>query len=204
MRLEPAGDWRLAASLITNRDDVDIAMTVPLPAADATDTFQATMTAMRKLDSARVTETLAEDEHGEAIVSEYTFVAPDRMRWEASNGFARVAIGERGYLRKNAEATWKAYEWTDPGFSWPGSFYEAFWSDPAALRRLGTETIDGRATTVIGFVLPDYPAWFRLWIEDDRRVRRIQMLADAHVMVQDFHAYDRPLTVEAPIPGGTT
>ena len=204
VRLEPAGDWRLAASLTTNRDDIDIQASLPLPTPEATDTFQTTMTAMRQLDSARVTETLAEGEHSEPIISDYTFIAPDRMRWEASNGFARVAIGEQGYLRKNADAAWETYEWTDPGFSWPGSFYEAFWPDPSAVRRLGTETIDGTDTTVIGFVLPDYPAWFRLWIDDDQRVRRMQMLADAHIMVQDFRAYNDPLTVQAPIPGGTT
>ncbi|MGH3443598.1 MAG: hypothetical protein ACRDUY_16440, partial [Nitriliruptorales bacterium] len=91
-----------------------------------------------------------------------------------------------------------------PGFSWPDGFYDAFWGDPAAVRRLGSATVDGVDTDVIGFVLPDYPAWFRLWIGPDRRVRRMQMLADAHVMIQTFRAYDQPLNVQPPTGGGTT
>ncbi|WP_370327132.1 hypothetical protein [Euzebya sp.] len=54
---------------------------------------------------------------------------------------------------------------------------------------------------VLRFVQPDLPAWFRVWVEPDSGpIRRLRMLAEGHLMVQDYTAYDGPVVVEAPPP----
>lgn len=194
------GRWTLNTTVASNRHPVDVTVEAPLPAPDGARQFARTTTAMEQLRSARVREDLTDKEDGNVVTSEYTFQAPDRMRWEVtSGGSTRIAVGQTGYIKSRQGEPFESYEWPGDGFTWPTGFYESFWQDRAAVRLLGSETLDGVDTTVVGWVQPSYPAWYRMWVsEDTSRVRRLEMRAEGHIMDQVYRAYDEPVTVEPP------
>ena len=67
------------------------------------------------------------------------------------------------------------------------------------MRILGTDPVDGVPSTIIGFVRPDIPAWFRVWVgSSDGLVRRADMRAQGHLMNQIYAQLNGPITVQTP------
>lgn len=199
------GRWTLRVQGTTNAEPLDATITMDLPATDGSARFEDMLTAMQGVDSARVREELRSEADAAPIVSSYRFAAPDRMRWDVTPASAdgrestRIAIGDTGYLTDESEPDgWKTYDWIGEPFSWPAGFYEEFFVDPSAVRMIGTDTIDGTPTSVLAFTQTAYPAWYRLWIDDQDRIRRLEMLADGHFMNQYFLALDEPVDVRPP------
>jgi hypothetical protein len=64
---------------------------------------------------------------------------------------------------------------------------------------VGTEVVDGVASNVVAFVRPDLPAWFRIWVGTDGLVRREEMLAEGHLMVHTYFAFDAAPVISAPV-----
>lgn len=199
-RLPGQGRWTLNANVESNRHPVDVAVQTPLPAEDGSEEFARAMDAMRGLHTARVRETLTDAEGAKPVTSRYVFQAPDRMRWDVTDGGStRIAIGEDGYIKSTPEDEFESYEWPGDGFSWPGGFYDSFFEGRAAVRVVGSETLDGVDTTVLSLVQPSYPAWYRVWVGDETgRIRRLEMRADAHIMDHVYGPYGEPVTVEPP------
>lgn len=194
--------WWVRASGTSNRGDFVAERRVPVtPRDDGERTLQAMLEAMGDVRSAVVHEALRERADGAAIRSTYRFRAPDAMRWEVTTGGStRIALGQTGYLRTTPEGQWNEYEWPGDGFRWPAAFYDSFFSDATAINVLGTEQISGQPATVVTFVQPAYPAWYRLMIDrDSGRLLRLEMRAERHVMDQTFESYDEPVDISAPL-----
>ena len=204
LELTGRGRWALRVYGTTNAEPLDATVTLDLPAKDGSAQLEDTLTAMADVDSARVREDLRSAADAAPIVSSYGFSAPDRMRWDVEPPRAdarestRIAIGDTGYLTDESEPDgWKTYDWIGEPFAWPEGFYEEFFVDPFAVRVIGNDTIDGTPTTVLAFTQTAYPAWYRLWIDDQDRIRRLEMLADGHFMDQYF-TLDEPVDVRPP------
>lgn len=201
--LDTQGTWELEVHARSNRQPIRAAFSIPLPTPDGTPAFDRMMAAMEAARSAVVTEDLRATEHDDPITSQYTFSAPDRMRWEVGDTSVRIAIGRGGYTGRAGD--FEAYDWVGDGFNWPDGFYESFFADTTAMRLLGREELEGEAADVLAFVQPDLPAWFRVWLDPETGgMRRLQMLTDGHLMLQDYTAYDESVTVQAPPPQSIT
>lgn len=198
--LDAQGRWELAVTAASNRGRLTAASTFQLPTPEGTRIFQQTLQAMNKIRSAKVDEKLRDSLRHPPIVSDYTFVAPDRMRWTVpTGGSTRIAVGDTGYLRREDATTWKRYPWTGDPFSWPTGFYASFFADATAFRVVERTRHNGRPATVLTFVQPSYPAWYRLWTDrETNRVLRLEMRAEKHVMDQRYGPYNIPLEVTAP------
>ena len=205
MELAGQGRWTLRVQGTTNAEPLDATVTVGLPAADGSARLEDVLTAMADVQSARVREELRSEANADPIVSSYRFSAPDRMRWDVTPAMAggrestRIAIGDTGYLTDASEPDgWKTYDWIGEPFSWPVKFYEEFFVDSTAVRVIGTDSLDGAPATILAFTQTAYPAWYRLWIDDEDRIRRLEMLADGHFMDQYFQDLNEPVDVRPP------
>lgn len=195
------GMWRFTVAFASNDGPVEATYALPLPTSDGADEFERMRAAMRTLESAVVHERLADRTDGPVVVSQYTFGAPDRMRWTVEGGSDKIALGERGFSRSNPEEAWEEHPWPDPGFSWPEGFYDSFFAKSAAHRILGTDTIEGVETRILAFTQPELKAWYRVWVgTDDGRIRRLEMRAERHIMDQTYRAFDEPVSIEPPRP----
>lgn len=75
--------------------------------------------------------------------------------------------------------------------------------DRATTLGLGSRAATGTGadTTVLAFVQPHYPAWYRLWVDHATgRIRRLEMRTKGHVMDQTYQAYDEAVTITPPPP----
>lgn len=192
-----AGDWRLAVSIDSNRGPISIAATVPLPAPDGSAELARALSSEEGLKSAVLTEELRGSADGPTIVSTYQFQAPDRAEITV-NDATQILAGLDQYRRTGA-GPWVKSAFPPPGFSWPTGYYRDFWAGATAVRILGTDTVDGVPSTIIGFVRPDIPAWFRIWAGTaDGLLRRADMRAEGHIMNQAYDRLNGPITVPAP------
>ena len=197
--LQGRGQWELAVTATSNRGPLEVVSTVELPAPDGGPVFERLMVAMADVESARVNEALSNSVVETVIRSEYRFMAPDRMRWDVAGKSSRIAIGDIGYIRSEPDVPWTKYPWPGEGFRWPGAFYREFFTDVESVRVVDQEVIGDRPATVVTFVQPSYPAWYRVWVDRETgRILRLEMRASRHVMDQDYGPYDVPLEVEAP------
>lgn len=194
------GRWTLNATVDSRRHPIDVTVGIPLPAQDGSRVLARSVAATKKARTARVDETLTASEGGQPVTSRYAFAAPDRMRWDVtSGGSTRIAIGDTGYLKRSPEESFESYAWPGDGFTWPAGFYDSFFQGRAAVRILGSETLDGADTTVLSFVQPGYPAWYLVSVDDQTgRIRRLDMRAKGHIMDQTYRAYDEPVTITPP------
>lgn len=194
------GAWRFDVGFASNTGRVETSYEIPLPTPDGSDEFERMRRAMRSLASAKVDEELSDRTDGPVIVSHYTFEAPDRMRLDVEGGSAKIAIGGTGYDRSGYEDPWDTYGWPEPGFSWPKGFYDSFFAQSTAYRIVTTDTLDGVDTRVLAFAQPAFMTWYRVWVGvDDGLVRRLEMVAERHMMNQSYSAFDQPVTVKPPV-----
>lgn len=155
-------------------------VSAPVPAPPASDLLARAVEAMDGLQSVAMTETLRGRDDGLAVIANYRFASPNAFESQVNDGH-QIVIGDQRFRRDPASGGWKTGLW---GFDyrWPGGQYRGFWKGAAAVR-LGTATVDGVPTRIVGFVRPDLPAWFRLYVDDAGLVRRQEMRAAGHLMV---------------------
>ena len=198
-RIDTDGRWTFRLSFASNLGPVRVAYDIPLPAADGRAELAHMYEAMRAVTSATVEEALSDSTDGRGLTSVYTFSAPNRMRWAVQGGSTRIAIGRQGYQREKPDASWEAYRWPGSGFAWPGAFYDGFFAGAEAVRIIGRDDLRGVPALILGFVQPEYPAWYRLWIGvDDGRLYRLEMRAERHIMDQTFVGYGEPVSIQPP------
>ena len=194
------GEWEVSLTARSNRGPLRINETIPVQPRDGTEEFQRMLEAMENVPSATVHEELRESAESTSIDSTYEFQAPDAMRWEVTTGGStRIALGDTGYLRKAPGEPWTEYDWSGGGFRWPQGFYDSFFKGAEATRVVGTDRIEGQTATVLTFVQPMYPAWYRVTIDQTSgRLLRLEMRAERHVMDQTFEEYGEPVQIAAP------
>ena len=192
-----AGDWRLAVSIDSNRGPISIEASVPLPATDGSTELARALASEETLKSAVLTERIRGSGDGPTFVSTYNFEAPDRAEIKLDDSTQILAGLDQ--FRRTGAGPWIKSTFPAPGFSWPTGYYRDFWAGAAAVRILGTDTVDGVPSEIIGFVRPDIPAWFRVWVgTSDGLLRRADMRAEGHIMNQTYAQLNGPITVQTP------
>ena len=169
---------------------VDLTLPAKLPAnGDAL--YRKVLTSMGALRSVHVAETLTSG-LGNSVYTEYDLQAPDRIRFETSQGQRVVIVGVHRYDYENGKWTASDFpETRSPSFIWQGA---------SRARLLGDTTLDGVPVQVLSLFLahPDFPVWFRLYVRGDGRVLEADMLGPSHFMVNSFSGFNEPVTIEPP------
>ncbi len=195
-RMSLRGGEQLMVQVTTQKRGTATFRVPELPAPNVSSESLKEVTArMLDLDTFRIDETLGP---GPPVVTEYAFAAPDRMRVESSSGYRLRAIGRSQYQRHR-----RSEDWTKLGPLPPLKVPYVTWQGMKAIarREIGSRRIDGVATREVTFFTGDAdgPIWFRLWVDTDRLVRRMEMRALGHVMDQRFFAFDEDVEIEPPV-----
>jgi len=165
-----------------------------LPAAPARDLVQQAELRMSALRTVRLDETLRPATVPLDVT--YAFQAPNRLAYEISDGAEAVIVGGTRYSRHTPRARWQAEPVPPvpvPTYVWDGA--------PAlSARFLGSAAEDGQPVRVVAFFeeQSEVPVWFRVWVDGQGLVRRAEMTAQAHFMVDRYRDFDAPLTIEPP------
>lgn len=178
----------------------DATFTIPeLPALDATDLVSALRDRMHDITSVRYDE-----EFGPAdppIRSTWELVLPDRLHGTIRSSQYRetIRIADRWWNRGSPDGAWTEARGSGEGLSVRADTF--IWDYRTTNHhRIGTDTIDGIPTRIVSFVteVGQLPIWYRLWVDDEDRVRRAVMLTQGHFMDQRYYDYDVPIPVEPP------
>ena len=171
--------------------------TVPsLPAPDGASLVRRAAPAIHALHSYAMHETLTAG--GPTVVTDYRAVAPDTLAWVEATGVASISIGTTRYERTAPNGPWTKQEGS-PRIAEPQYIWDAF-TPYVGVHVLGNQSVDGVATTVVGFFGGDAstPVWFRLWIDAGGVVHRAEMRAPGHFMEQTFTAFNAVPIIDAP------
>lgn len=171
-----------------------------LPPPDGSDLLADARTRMQQLESVRYDETLGPADP--PVTSTWELVLPDRLHGVIGPPRYRetIRIEDRWWNRDDPEGDWTEARGSGSGLS--VKVDQFLWDVNVTNPHLvGTDTVDGVATRVVAFYadLGQQPIWFRLWVDDDDRVRRAMMLAQGHFMDQRYHDFDAPITIEPPV-----
>lgn len=200
-----SGAWRLDTRVTSNRGPIATTATVAFPTPNGARLLEQSIHAMERLRSAQIHEELRSNTTAGPQSARYTFAAPDVFRYAIDGGGAQLQIGRRQFIRDTPTAPWietpTAPAASDPGFSWPADYFRDIWARPAAVRMIGTRTVDGVTTNTVAFARPEIPAWFQLSIGTlDHLVHRMEMRAEGHLMNHDYTSFNAPAHVTPPTP----
>jgi hypothetical protein len=149
--------------------------------------------ALHGLQSLIVNERLDSGPPYEPLVTQFTYIAPDRMSYRITGGGESVVIGSRRWDRSSASGEWiqSRQEPIDvPATDWRRV------RDPSLL---GTARRDGRDVELVSFYDPTVPAWFEAEIDVVTDLPlRLQMIGAAHFMTHTYGAFNAPLKVLPP------
>ncbi len=126
------------------------------------------------------------------VLSRWTFQAPDRMRYTVAGGGRGVVIGSR------------RWDWVDGRWersSIPSLRFPTFvWAPARGARLVGRATVDRQRVRVLAVRKPgvDFPMWFRLYVTDDGRVLRSEMLTTGHFMVDRYANFNSAPSIRPP------
>jgi hypothetical protein len=169
---------------------VRLALPAHLPSS-AEHLFQRARTRMLRLDSYAMDETLGSG-LSKPLISQWSFNAPDRMRYVIPGGSKAVVIGTRrwdwlgGRWERSESSTLRV-----PAFPWEQARGARF----LGRARLGKARVDVLALLKPGV---DFPTWFQLYVSRDERVLRMRMLTTGHFMVDTYRAFDAGVRVVPP------
>lgn len=192
-----AGAWRMTVVLDDGSGapgETTFEASIPIKGAEAL--LELADKAMNALGSVRLREELR-GMPGGPIVTDQTFVAPDRMHMAANTGVEMRIIGDTRYQRVLPDGTWRAGRWPRPGgYVWPDFDYAGL-SVQSTL--LGIESIDGRDMFVVSFVQERPRTLYTLWIDvADYRIHYVEMMTTGHYMYWTLYDFDEPLEIDAP------
>lgn len=104
---------------------------------------------------------------------------------------------EHAFTRRPGEQRWRIRTGRPMGV--PSHIWD--YPDPIAAREVGAESTGGVETRQITFFLraDGHPVWYRLWVDDDRFVRRAEMRAAGHFMDHRYLAFDDLVDIRRPV-----
>ena len=149
--------------------------------------------AVRALNSLIINEYLASGPPYDPLVTQFSYVAPDRLTYATAGAGSAVVIGGSRWDRQNAESPW------EQSAQEPLQVPAPDWRRVRDASILGSATRDGRAVWRVSFFDPTVPAWFET--EIDKRTDlplRLWMTASAHFMKHSFSAFNAPLAILPP------
>jgi hypothetical protein len=135
---------------------------------------------------------------GQAVESDWKTAAPDSLSFRTTDGSAGVVIGGRRWDRQGRGPWLKSIQ--DPRVPQPQLPWTA---SPIDVAELQPTSVGGAAAVRLSFVDPATPAWFT--VTADARtlhVRRIDMIAAAHFMRDDYRSFDTPVDISPPAAKG--
>jgi hypothetical protein len=125
---------------------------------------------------------------GATVTTQFQARAPNRLQFQTSTGSRTVIIG--GVRWDKVGARWERS-------SFPGLSTRAFmWDGAVNARVVGTAA--GGARVLTAFDYRPVPAWFRLTVGPDGRVREAEMVAPSHFMTQGFSRFNAPIRIQPP------
>ncbi len=199
--LTKAGPWTFDVAIRAVGGDLTAHYEAPLPTPSGTAALERALAAMERLTSAAMDEHLQGRVGGPEIVANYRFSAPDSFSIHVPPR-DQVVIGDRSYDRPDPSQPWTQSPWPGRPFQWPRNYLREFWHDPVAVRLLGTEQLNGEPVTIVSFVRPDLPAWFRVAIDGDGQIRRQEMRAEGHLMDHLYREFNTSPPITTPDPSG--
>jgi hypothetical protein len=132
---------------------------------------------------------------GQVVTSEWRLAAPASLSFRASDGSAGVIIGSRRW-DKQGSGSWvespQDPKVPQPELPWPAS--------PANVVALPPASVGGRRVARVSFFDPGTPAWYVVSADartDD--LMRIDMVAPAHFMRDEYAGLDVPLKIRPPV-----
>ncbi|MFF7191668.1 copper resistance protein CopC [Streptomyces sp. NPDC008222] len=192
--LTGAGDWTTTVSVRGNRGLATSTRSLPLPAPDGRADFARMLTAMGRLHSLRMDETLRGSTNGPAVLTQYRFAAPDAMTYSIAGAGSAVLIGPDSYHRDRPAGRWQHDRGGTP-LRWPTAFYRSEFQPAAAIRLLRADT----NAVELAFVRPDITAWFTLDLDPHTFVlRSMHMRAEGHLMDDTVTATNLPTIIRPP------
>ena len=179
------GRPELVTVAVRGQDEASFRLPARLPPS-GTALFRRAQRTMRSLRSYAMRERLSSGV-GEALTTTFEARAPNRLRFRTSTGSRSVVIGQARWDR--VDGRWERS-------SFPGLSTRAFmWDGAFNARVVGS---NGGARVLSAFDFEPVPAWFRLTVEPDGRVREAKMDAPSHFMLQRFGRFDAPIRIEPP------
>lgn len=186
---------------VSGEDGGRTTFTLPqLPAPDGSDLAAELTDRMQEVDSLRYDEVFGPIEP--PIVSTWEVVAPDRLHGVITGGEVSfreiIRIADRAWRRESEGGPWDGGEPDGPVVKANRFIWD--YPNKTAARIIGTGTVDGVDTRIVSFVvnLDALAVWYRLWVDDDGRVRQAQMRAQGHFMDHRYYDFDAPITIEPP------
>jgi hypothetical protein len=173
-----------------------VAVTLPRDprAARAARLVRAAATAIRRLHSLIIDEHLSSGPPYEPLVTQFSYVAPDRLAYSTSRAGDAVVVGGRRWDRRTGKQRWLASPQDPLALPAPD------WRRALDASILGSGRRAGRPVWRVSFYDPTVPAWFE--VELDKRTSlplHLRMTAAAHFMTHTFHAFNAPLSIMPPV-----
>jgi hypothetical protein len=153
----------------------------------------ASAAALRRLHSLMVDEYLSSGPPYKPLVTQFSYVAPDRLSYQTSGAGDAVVIGGNRWDRQPS-GTWE--ESPQEPLTLPAPDWRRV-VDPSLL---GAGRRNGRRVESVSFYDPSVPAWFEAQI--DRKTNLpvyLRMVAAAHFMTHTFGAFNAPITILPPV-----
>lgn len=136
---------------------------------------------------------------GQVVESDWKTAAPASLSFRTSDGSAGIVIGGRRWDRQGRGPWQESVQ--DPRVPQPQLPWTVSPLDVAELRPV---RVGGAAALRISFVDPATPAWFTVTADARTlRVRRIEMVAAAHFMRDDYRSFDTPVHIVPPTSDGS-
>jgi copper transport protein len=174
----PAGSGPVRVTVDGRSTSFDI----PARAPDATATLRRLTRTYRSSKTIVFDERLASSPEN-AIVTRFTAVAPNRLRYDTHNGPSAIIVGNRRWDRDRAGKRFVESPQT------PLDVTQPYWN--------GVTNVHEIAPGVVTFLDRATPAWFRVEIRGSLP-RQVHMTAAARFMTDTYVGFDEPVTVSPP------
>jgi hypothetical protein len=149
--------------------------------------------AFRSLRSVIVDEVLGSGPPYPPLVTQFSYLAPDRLSYQIAGSGEAVVIGSYRWDRENDRSRWQR------SIQEPVDVPAPDWNSVRDASVLGTSMRDGRRVDIVSFYDPTVPAWYEA--ELDRQTELplwLRMTAAAHFMTHRFGGFNAPITILPP------
>jgi hypothetical protein len=149
--------------------------------------------AVRELNSLVIHEHLDSGPPYKALVTVFTYVAPNRMSYWIAGGGAAVVVGPRRWDRGGVSQDWLQSRQDPIRVPTPD------WRQALHPSILGSGIRNGRKVWRVSFYDSTIPAWFEVDVDVRTKLPLwLSMTGASHFMIHDYRAFNAPLDVQPP------